>query len=147
MFGERIRPSKEYILIIGCGSLGRALACAMDDEGKDVCIMDKAEESALRLPESFCGRFVEGDAVCLEDLLQAGIEAASIVYVVTGSDSVNIMAAQIARNMYGKQKVFCRLYDEERSVVYREMGIGTIYPSVKTTLRMNEILEEGNALA
>ena len=80
-----------------------------------------------------------GDATDVAVLRSAQIERADTVVSVANDDNPNIMVAQIARNLYHIPNVVCRLYDPEREVVYRELGIDTICPTVLSTREMDEV--------
>jgi trk system potassium uptake protein TrkA len=62
----------------------------------------------------------------VDTLRQAGIEGADVFVSVTDGDNRNIMAAQIAKNVFNVPRVMTRLYDPNRAQAYQEMGIDTI---------------------
>ena len=65
-----------------------------------------------------------------EDVLRAaGIEQADVFIAVTDADNRNIMAAQVARAMFGVKQVILRIYDPVREDTYRRLGYSTICPT------------------
>ncbi|MFN8542114.1 MAG: NAD-binding protein, partial [Thermomicrobiales bacterium] len=44
-------------------------------------------------------------------------------------DNRNIMAAQVAREIFGVPEVVARIYDPGREAIYRELGLDTICPT------------------
>lgn len=123
------KNEKNYTIIVGCGRLGSTIATALSNEGKNVLIIDKNEDSFRKLSHAYSGQTLEGDATNFEVLQEAMVDKATFVIPVTHSDSTNIMIAQIAKEIFKVNNVIARLYDPERDIVYKELGIQTIYPA------------------
>lgn len=138
---KRVAP---YTIIVGCGRLGANLANTLSDEGKNVLIIDKSKDVFRKLSSSFGGLAVEGNGTDLQILKEADIEQATTVVAVTNDDNVNIMVAQIAKDLFHVKRVISRLYDPERECVYREFGIDTICPVVLSTNEIDKLLSETN---
>lgn len=134
------KKDEEYTIIIGCGRLGANLADTLSEVGCNVLIMDQDQESFRKLSPRFGGLSVEGDGIDLDALQDAGIEKASAVIAVTNNDNINIMAAQIARDIFHVESVIARLYDPERECVYREFGIETICPALLSAKEVDKLL-------
>lgn len=130
-----------YTIIIGCGRLGANLANALSNEGDNVLIIDRNKDAFRRLASNFGGLSVVADGTDLDRLREAGIENASAVIAVTNHDNTNIMVAQIARDLFGVERVIARLYDPESESVYRRLGINTICPSVLSAKEIDKLLE------
>jgi trk system potassium uptake protein TrkA len=82
-----------------------------------------------RLGASFKGRKVEGIGFDHDVLLQAGIERADGLAAVTSSDETNVVAAQVARQMFHVPRVVARLYDVRQAEIYARLGLQTIAPT------------------
>ena len=130
----------DYTIIIGCGRLGANLANTLSNEGENVLIMDKCKDSFRRLASNYGGLSVVGNGLEFHQLKEAQINRASAVIAVTNDDNTNIMAAQIAREMFNVKKVIARLYDPECEVVYQELGIDTICPAVLSAKEIDKLL-------
>ena len=126
-FKKRI---SSYHIVIGCGRLGAVIADALSAADQDVMIIDQNKEAFRRLPPSYGGQTLTGDATDFEVLKEARLEQADSVIIVTNRDNVNIMTAQLARNCFHVKKVIARLYDPERECVYQELNIDTICPAL-----------------
>ena len=103
---------------MGCGRVGAALAIELDTAGFDVVVIDRDPESFDRLPGGFAGRTVTGagfDRVVLE---KAGIRDATAFAAVSSGDNSNIIAARVARETFGIERVIARIYDAGRAAVY-----------------------------
>lgn len=123
------RKEKDYTVIIGCGRLGATIANTLSDEKKNVMVVDSDEDSLRKLSSSFAGQTYVGDASDYFVLDEINLKKANVVIVVTHKDNLNIMLAKIAKEIYHVERVIARLYDPERDVVYKELGIETIYPA------------------
>lgn len=136
------KADEDYTIVIGCGRLGANLANTLSDEGGNVLIIDKNKEAFRKLSPSFGGLSIAGDATDLDVLQEAQISKASVVVAVSNSDNANIMAAQIARELFHIERVIARLYDPERECIYREFGIDTICPAILSAKEIDKILSE-----
>jgi trk system potassium uptake protein TrkA len=117
------------VLIVGCGRVGGLLAGRLVENGNDVSIVDANSRSFRRLPEKFPGRVVLGTGIDEDVLRTAGIEQAHVFVAVTQDDNTNIMSAQIAREVFGIDRVILRIYDQARAAVYRQLGLTVICPT------------------
>jgi trk system potassium uptake protein TrkA len=107
-----------HIIIVGCGRVGSALADAGARNGDDVVVIDKDPTVFRSLGAGFNGNTMRGTGCDQEQLRQAGIERCDAFVAATDSDSVNMMAAEIALRIYHVPRVVVRLYDpaHERSM-------------------------------
>lgn len=118
------------IVILGCGRVGATLAAMMDREGHTVAVIDQSGEAFQRLPAEFSGSMIIGNGVDEDVLVRAGIKEADVFAAVTNGDNRNIMASQIAREIFAVKKVLCRIYDPIREETYRGLGLETICPTL-----------------
>ncbi len=114
------------IVILGCGRVGSTLAKQMSSEGHDVTVLDQTSDAFRRLGTKFRGQRLVGSGLDQDLLQRAGLENAVAFVAVTQGDNTNIMAAQIAREVFSVGKVIARIYDPIRAQAYREMGITTL---------------------
>jgi trk system potassium uptake protein TrkA len=117
------------VVIMGCGRVGAQLAALLDEDGHKVTILDTDTYSFRRLPSSFKGTPLVGDGTDEEALKKAGIEEADAFVAVTQGDNRNVMAAQIAKDVFNVPKVVCRIYDPLREELYHSLGLDTISPT------------------
>jgi trk system potassium uptake protein TrkA len=130
------------VLVVGCGRVGASLAQMMDAEGHQVTVIDLDGSAFNRLGPRFGGRMILGNGIDEDILRQAGIEQADAFASVTNGDNRNIMAAQIAREIFHVPKVITRIYDPVRTSVYHDLGLQTICP---TTMATHMILDRLDA--
>jgi trk system potassium uptake protein len=132
------------IVIVGCGRVGSTLARRMVQEGHQVAIVDENVSSFARLGEDFEGQMVVGSGIDEEVLRRAGIEQADCFASVTNGDNRNIMAAQIAKEVFKVGRVITRIYDPIRADVYRELGLETICPTTIGAGLVHEFFTTGH---
>jgi len=131
------------ILIMGCGRVGAQLAILLDADGHQITVIDIDAHSFRRLPPSFGGTALVGDGTDEEMLKKAGIADADAFVAVTQGDNRNVMAAQIAKNIFNVPRVICRIYDPLRKDVYEALGLEAISPTtVFAQLLRDKLLNE-----
>ena len=71
-----------------------------------------------------------GDPTDPDVLRQGGIENCDAVAAVSEDDSLNLMAAQIAKSLFQREKVICRVSDPHLQVLYHKAyELDTICPT------------------
>ncbi|WP_330173214.1 TrkA family potassium uptake protein [Streptomyces sp. NBC_01498] len=115
-----------HIVIMGCGRVGAALATSLERQGHTVAVIDRDPTAFRRLGSGFGGRRVNGVGFDQDTLRDAGIEDAGAFAAVSSGDNSNIIAARVAREMFGIENVAARIYDPRRAEVYQRLGIPTV---------------------
>src|SRR3954470_5860251 len=111
---------------MGCGRVGSALAGVLERLGHDVAVIDREAQAFRRLGPDFRGRQVVGQGFHRDVLIAAGIEGADAFAAVSSGDNSNIIAARVARETFGVDRVVARIYDPKRAEVYERLGIPTV---------------------
>ncbi|KJY45330.1 potassium transporter TrkA [Streptomyces sp. NRRL S-444] len=111
---------------MGCGRVGSALAQTLEQQGHTVAVVDQDPTAFRRLGAGFGGRRVTGVGFDQDTLREAGIEEAGAFAAVSSGDNSNIIAARVAREMFGVENVAARIYDPKRAEVYQRLGIPTV---------------------
>src|SRR5690606_18648808 len=117
------RRKSVHIVIMGCGRVGSTLAHKLEDRGHTVAVVDQSAEAFRRLGPHFRGTTVTGLGFDRSVLQEAGIERASAFAAVSSGDNSNVLAARIAREIFGVENVVARIYDPGRAEVYQRLGI------------------------
>ena len=125
-----------FILIVGCGRVGSALAKSLLDSGHDVSVLDSDPLSHERLNkdqmvswEDGGGRFTVSAALEVDGLIEAGIEEADVFIAASSGDNTNLVIAQIAQKRFDVPRVIVRVADPARAAWYTEQGLHTICPT------------------
>ncbi len=115
-----------HVVIMGCGRVGSTLAQTLEQQGHTVAVVDQDPTAFRRLGSGFAGRRVTGVGFDQDTLREAGIEEAGAFAAVSSGDNSNIIAARVAREMFGVENVAARIYDPRRAEVYQRLGIPTV---------------------
>ncbi len=125
-----------FILIVGAGRVGSALAKRALDAGHEVSVLDEDPLSHERLDkdqsiswEDAGGRFTVGTALEIDGLIEAGIEQADVFMAATSGDNTNLVIAQLAQRRFKVPRVVVRVADPGRAAWYAEQGLHTICPT------------------
>src|SRR5271165_4037054 len=125
-----------FILIVGCGRVGSAVAKRALDAGHEVSVMDRDPLSHERLDrdqistwEDAGGRFTVGTALEVDGLIEAGIEQADVFMAATSGDNTNLVIAQIAQRRFEVPHIVVRVADPGRAAWYAGQGLVTICPT------------------
>ena len=138
-----------FVMIVGCGRVGSAIATAMLAEGHDVSVLDEDAEAIALLDrsdrqswEERGGRFTEGTALEIDALLEIGIERADAFVASTNGDNTNLVIAQIAKRRFNIDRVVVRVLDPARARWYAEQGLQTVCPT-QTAIELLEAAVRG----
>ena len=129
------------LVIVGCGRVGAMAAVALSKAGNQVTVVDSNRRAFDRLGSDFKGEMVLGNGIDEDVLRQAGIESADGFASLTNGDNRNIMAAQIALQIFKVPRVITRIYDPMREAVYRELGLDTVCPTLSGARQIHALLK------
>ena len=107
------QEARHYIL--GGTHVSIAIAEQLQAAGYRVAIVDDSYESS-DIPG------FEGDPAAIDVLVESGVETASTVIVVTGSDRRNLLIAQLVRAHFDVQRVIAFVYDPDRAPLFADAG-------------------------
>ncbi|MDZ4654278.1 MAG: TrkA family potassium uptake protein [Coriobacteriia bacterium] len=111
------------IVVVGCGRVGSQLATMLSIEGHNVVVIDRDENAFRRLGSTFNGVTIKGLGFDEEILEQAGIRETDAFAAVTNLDNTNLMAAEVARKLFGVKHVVARLYNPVRERTYQQLNL------------------------
>ena len=101
-----------FVLIVGAGRVGSAIAKRALAQGHDVSVLDEDPLSHERLVEvegqsweDAGGHFTVGTALEVDALLEAGVERADVFIASTDGDNTNLTVSQIVQRRFGIDKV------------------------------------------
>lgn len=129
------------VVIMGCGRVGAELAATLDEEGHEVTVLDVNPDAFRRLPPEFRGQRHVGNGIDQEILARIGVGDADAFVAVTQGDNRNVMAAQMAKHLFGVPRAVCRIYDPIREELYHTLGLETISPTKVGARLLKEALE------
>src|SRR5438067_4689335 len=119
-----------FVLIVGCGRVGSAVARSMLAEGHEVSVLDEDPEAIAQLEKGGehtwvdqGGSFTVGTALEIEALEAAGIDRADAFVASTDGDNTNLVIAQIAKKRYGVKTSLVWCLDPARATLHGQQGL------------------------
>ena len=110
------------ILVIGCDQVGASLIRDLERIGHDISLIERDPEQLKRLDAFDDYRF--GGTALVGDPTDPAVSE---------DDSVNLMAAQIAKSIFRREKVICRVSDPHLQMLYHKTyELETVCPTVLT---------------
>lgn len=137
--GDMEDRSLMNVIVVGCGRVGSQLATLLSVEGHNVTVVDKESDAFRRLGTAFNGVTVKGLGFDEDVLEEAGIAECDSFAAVTNLDNTNLMAAEVARKIFGVRHVVARLYNPARERTYQQLGLDYI---CGTTLVAENLLDK-----
>jgi trk system potassium uptake protein TrkA len=114
------------VVIVGCGRVGATLAAELDAKHHRVTVVDLSTRAFDRLPATFGGTAIRGDGTDEDTLRRVGAADADVFLALTEGDNRNVMAAQLAVEALGIERVVAKINDQIRAAAYADLGISTI---------------------
>ncbi len=113
-----------YAIIIGSGRVAKHLSARLTRLGNDVVLVDSDASALEAIPLDcikICGiPFDQGV------LRNAGAENADVLIAVSSNDNVNIMTAEVAKEMFGMTQVYARIANPDNQDAFESLGIRTV---------------------
>lgn len=106
-----------YIIIIGCGNIGKSLATHLVSEGNEVVIIEKEEDRGKNLAEIMDVVVIHGDGSSTDILKDAGVERADAVAVLTADDNTNLTICQMLKK-FNVPKIVARVNQPEKKDLF-----------------------------
>lgn len=128
------------IIVVGCGKVGSRFAQMMSEEGHDIVVVDNNSENFQLLGPNFHGLKILGVPIDEDVLKQAGIESADGLAAVTPDDNINMMACQIAKEIFNVPRIFARIQDPVREQVFYQFGVHTVCPTNMTVQEFRALM-------
>ena len=132
------------IVILGAGRVGSSLAKNLSSSDYEIIIIDSEKTALQELGDKYDLMTVEGYASHPKTLKKSGMNEESIVIAVTSNDEVNIVACQIAKNVFNVKKTICRFSDSSYLDNLSTFGDNTldvaINPENEVTNHLKELI-------
>lgn len=106
-----------YIVIIGCGGTGAALAKHLLGEDHEIVLVERDEARAKELAESMDALVIHGDGSNAEILRDAGIEKAGAAVILTKDDNANLTICQMVKK-FDVKRIVSKVNDPEKQDLY-----------------------------
>lgn len=127
------------VIVVGCGRVGSQLATLLSVDGHNVTVIDVDGDSFRRLGNAFNGVTIRGLGFDEDVLEEAGVRECDAFAAVTNLDNTNLMAAEVARKIFGVPHVVARLYNPQRERTYQQLDLDYV---CGTTLVAESLLDK-----
>jgi trk system potassium uptake protein TrkA len=137
------------IIIVGCGKVGYTIAKILsDEEGMHITVVDNKSDFFDNVIESIDVRFIMGNGLNEQTLIDAGAREADLIINVTNADEVNILCGIMAKHLGTKHTIArarnpdCAL---EFNQLWKDLGIDMIInPEQQTAREISRLLRYQN---
>lgn len=109
------------IIIMGLGSVGRALTDALSNEGHNVVVVDTQSSRVEAAVNEFDIKGVIGNGASSDVLLEAGVSSSDLLIAATSNDELNILCCIIGKKL-GVDKTVARVSNTEYSNLFSDAG-------------------------
>ena len=120
------------IVVVGFGRVGSAAIRELIAAGHSVVLIEQRLDRIERARRTGDFHAVRGNAIDADTQLLAGVDRAEVFLALTREDTVNLVAAQVARRKFSVPHAVARIYIPSRAAIYEQMGIATICPTLYT---------------
>ncbi len=128
------------VLIIGGGTVGRALAARLDDRGENVVIVEQ-DTDVVEIARNKGFSVHIGDGTDSEELRAAGIENAKIVVAATGDDDANLLVSQLADSKFDVETIIARANNPDNVDAFEDLGVRTVSSAMATAWGIDNLIE------
>ena len=137
---ERLDVIPMRVIIVGGGTVGRALADRLEDRGENVVLVDENETQVEQARND--GHTVHiGDGTDMDELRSAGGDNARIVIAATGDDDANLLIAQLVESTFDPEQILARVNDPANVEAFEELGVKTVSSTLATAQELDNYIE------
>ena len=127
-----------YIIIIGGGKVGYFLAKRLITGKHTISIVDKDSQLCERISCELQALVIHGDGCDPRILEQAGIKRADVLAAVTGDDEDNLIACQLAKEIFNIQRTVARVNNPDNEHTFSKLSIDVPVDSTKIIAKIIE---------
>lgn len=128
-----------YVIIAGAGKVGYRLAQTLIENRHEVTIIEKDPAKVAGLIREFGQSVMQGDAITVRALREAGANRADVVLATTELDEVNLVVCQVAKVVFLKPRTIALLRNLAYEGMFEGLGVDMV---INTTRILNSYLSE-----
>jgi trk system potassium uptake protein TrkA len=114
-----------HIIIIGAGRTGKYVIEAAIADHHEVYVIEKDEDLAHRVANSYDCIVIQADATNIETLKEARADQAHAIVVTTNDDAVNMLVILLAKQL-GVSRLVSSVNNDDHFPIFEQMGIDTV---------------------
>ena len=133
-----------YIIIMGGGRVGLALANLLIEDGFDITLIENDESLCSEIAGELDALVINGNATNSQLLEETNIEDADFFIATTGNDEANLLSCVLVRK-YNVPNIIARVSNPDHTEAFKEVGIDqVISPEVTAAEFLQKLVTRPN---
>lgn len=134
-----------YIIIMGGGRVGRALAELLIENGQDITLIESDETLCADVSAELDALVICGNGTSSKLLEETNIEDADYFIATTGNDEANLLSCILVRK-YNVPHIIARVSNPDHEEAFKEVGIDhVISPESAAAAQLQKLVTRPNA--
>ena len=134
-----------YIVIMGGGRVGLALANLLIDNGEDITLIESDETLCGEVAAELDALVICGNGTNSKLLEETNIEDADYFIATTGNDEANLLSCILVRK-YNVPNIIARVSNPDHEEAFKEVGIDhVISPEITAAAQLQKLVTRPNA--
>lgn len=126
------------VIIIGGGRVGYYLIRTLSERKHDIVLIESDRSVCKDVANTLDVPVIWGDGSAASVLGRAGIRDAEAFIAVTGKDEVNLIACEIAKNVYQAPKTIAKVNNPKNVENMRRLGVDIVISATDSIIRLLE---------
>lgn len=134
-----------YIIIMGGGRVGLALANLLIENGEDITLIENNETLCADVAAELDALVICGNGTNSKLLEESNIEDADYFIATTGNDEANLLSCILVRK-YNVPNIIARVSNPDHEEAFKEVGIDhVISPEIAAAAQLQKLVTRPNA--
>lgn len=134
-----------YIIIMGGGRVGLALANLLIENGEDITLIENDESLCGDVAAELDALVICGNGTNSKLLEESNIEDADYFIATTGNDEANLLSCILVRK-YNVPNIIARVSNPDHEEAFKEVGIDhVISPEITAAAQLQKLVTRPNA--
>ena len=134
-----------YIVIMGGGRVGLALANLLIENGQDITLIESSETLCSDIAAELDALVICGNGTNSKLLEETNIEDADFFVATTGNDEANLLSCILVRK-YNVPHIIARVSNPDHEEAFKEVGIDhVISPEITAAAQLQKLVTRPNA--
>lgn len=133
-----------YVIIMGGGRVGLALANLLIDDGHDITLIENDESLSADVAAELDALVIHGSGTNSKTLEETNIEDADYFIATTGNDEANLLSCILVRK-YNVPTIIARVSNPDHEEAFKEVGIDrVISPEITAAEQLQQFVTMPN---
>lgn len=133
-----------YVIIMGGGRVGLALANLLIDDGHDITLIENDESLSADVAADLDALVIHGNGTSSKVLEETNIEDADYFIATTGNDEANLLSCILVRK-YNVPTIIARVSNPDHEEAFKEVGIDrVISPEITAAEQLQQFVTMPN---